>query len=249
MLVSSDYEQLMFYHGYTVQNFMHIYTTMQRRYTYSTIAFTWAHQRLPFQIVRWARMSSCAQSQIVLSAREESYLFGGFFYPNVLKTANMALCLSFLGFQTKNLPARQFYRTSRLTSHSDPLCFSLDDTIYLPLGAGREELVQPVQVASSATGAPVRGPHSLAAYIVFNRVAFAMLLNNLVTHCTVEPELRTFQCPVAKSQSLTGGYSRLWHRVVVPASQTTCLAGTTTRCQSQLYPPVRVQGLFGYCSR
>jgi hypothetical protein len=60
------------------------------------------------------------------------------------------------------------YRTRRLTSHSDPFLFFIRRYLlrfYLPLGAGREELVQPVQVASSATGAPVRDPRSLAAYI------------------------------------------------------------------------------------
>jgi hypothetical protein len=57
------------------------------------------------------------------------------------------------------------YKTRLLTSHSDPLCFSLDNTFYSPLGAGREELIQPVQVASLATGVQVPGPRSLAAYI------------------------------------------------------------------------------------
>jgi hypothetical protein len=41
---------------------------------------------------------------------------------------------------------------------------------------------------------------------------------------------------------MTGGYSRLWHRVVVQARQpmyNAWQAGTTTLCQSRLYPPVR----------
>ncbi len=43
---------------------------------------------------------------------------------------------------------------------------------------------------------------------------------------------------------LTGGYSQLRHRVVIPAHQPKAWwAGTTTQCQSCLIPPVRNYGI------